>query len=423
MAAGLLSACGNSDSNSEPAQTGKDASSEKVTKMIWTGWSGEETAFKPIFEDMVSDWNGAHAEAPVTWMGWPWENTLQQVLVRKQTNEPMDVGQSEIGWLKALVDAGAVSDLSEVFEPSWLTENFAESTLKVGQVDGKQYGIPWTMAATSMIYNPTAFEKAGITAPPTTIEEFEQALQKLKDSDKDIIPYGALTKSESMSNDIQVWLWAFGGGVFDADGNVIINNEAGLKTLEWYKKLLDKGFIKMDLARADVRQLYTQNKVGFYDDAILALGLLKTAGVADADLGKHMQPIPRPVLKAGDVPQSKMWGHLLVIYNTATDKNKAADFIRNLVDKETSLNYFKEGGLLPVKKDVIADETIQGNDLAVKWLNITETSRRGDTEMYNQKKELDSIIVEEFQAAMLNAKKPQQALDDAAARIKTTLGK
>ncbi len=423
----LIAGCGNNggSKNGNKGNEGATASqqSDKKVNLTWVGWSGSDKPSDAIIGGMIDNWNKTNPNTTAAWLGWPWDQALQQIMVRNTSKQDMDVGQSEIGWLKALHEADAIVELSDLVGQDWLNANFEPSALGVGQIDGKQYGIPWTMSATSMVYNPALLEAAGVTKAPETIEEFEAALQQLKAYDKEIIPYGALTKSASASNDIQVWLWMFGGGVFDENGEVIINNEAGLRTMNWYKKLYDQGFIKMDISRNDARQLFTQGKMGFYEDAILAKGIVLDGGVSEDDLLKRIAPIPRPVLNAGDTPRDKMWGHLLVVFKNSPNQQEAADFIKHIVGKESATSYFVQGGLLPTMKEVIASEEVQNDPLAQQWLEITKTSRMGDTEAYSEKAALDNIIVEEFQAMLLNAKEPQKALDDAASRIKSTLKK
>lgn len=424
IAALVITGCGKNEGNKGKGNGGADPSqAQKEVNLTWVGWSGSDKPSDVIIGDMIAKWNTENPKKTAAWLGWPWDQALQQILVRNTSKQSMDVGQSEIGWLKALQEADAIVDLTELVGKDWMEQNFEASALEVGQIDGKQYGIPWTMSATSMVYNPTLLEAAGVTKIPETLEEFEAALQKLKDYDKEIIPYGALTKSASASNDIQVWLWAFGGGVFDDKGEVIINNEAGLQTMNWYKKMYDKGFIMMDVDRNSARQLFTQGKIGFFEDAILVKGIVLNGGVSEEELLDRLAPMPRPVLNAGDTPRDKMWGHVLVIFKNSPYQQDAADFIKHIVGKESATNYFTQGGLLPTMKEVIASEQVQNDPLAEQWLEITKTSRKGDTEAYSDKAALDNIIVEEFQAMLLNAKEPQQALDDAATRIKSIINK
>ncbi|NBD25710.1 extracellular solute-binding protein [Paenibacillus glycinis] len=438
----MLSACGSAANDSQgagnvadkggnAAQNAANAPEDappaeepaKEVDLTWVGWSGSDKPWIPIIQHMMDTWNTANPKEQVSWLGWPWDQTLQQILVRNQSKQAMDIGQTDLGWLKTLADSGALADLGQLFDKQWLADNFEPSALDAGRIDGVLYALPWTMSATSMVNNPTLLKKAGITSSPATIAEFEADLGKLKALGPDIVPYGMLTKSASASNDIQVWLKVFGGDVFDDAGNIILNNAAGVKTLDWYKSLLAKGYVKMDMARADARNLYMQDKVGFYEDSILAKGLELTNGVAEADVTKHLVPIPRPVVNQGDKTLDKMWGHHLVVFNNSPNKQQAADFIKQIVGKDNSLYYFQNGGLLPTMKSAIADPIVQNDPTSSKFLEITKNSTSVDTDAYNQKAALDNIIVEEFQAAMLDKKSSQQALDDAASRIAAELKK
>lgn len=425
----FVSACSSNGGNStdkpqestQPDKTATEPTAEPAQKLLFVGWSGEQELAGPPIKSYMKSWDEANAPDSISWMGWPWGQTLEQLLIRGQGKEAMDVAQVDIGWLKTLNDAGLLLDMNTAFDQKWLTDNYSEAYLKMGQVDGKQVALPWTVAATSLVKNPSILQAAGITQDPATIEEFEAALKKIKASNKDVVPYAFDTKDEEMSTDFQVWLKMFGSDVFDDSGKVIINNEGGVKAVTWMKSLLDQGLVKMDIAKYDARQLFIQGKAAYIDDSIIIKGNVRSAGVADADLPSKVSPALRPVVKAGDAQVSKLWGHMLVIPTTAVAPKKSASFIQHLVGPESALDYFTKVGQLPVVKEAIANEKVQNDPISKGWLELTEFSITSDTERTSIKKVLDKIIVEEVQAAMLGAKQPQKAMDDAASRISAAL--
>lgn len=199
----------------------------------------------------------------------------------------------DIRWLNALAEADVLVDLNTIMDRAWLEENFEASYLEAGQVEGKQLGLPWSLASIGMVYNPSLLAKAGVEQVPTTIAEFEAALEALKQLGPDIIPYAATTKDPgSMSADFQAWLWTFGVSVFDDEGNVVINSDAAVECLTWFKSLLDRGYIRMDVSRFDARELYAQNVVGFYDDAVMCNGIFKTnTGIENVE--DYIEPMHR----------------------------------------------------------------------------------------------------------------------------------
>jgi raffinose/stachyose/melibiose transport system substrate-binding protein len=100
---------------------------------------------------------------------------------RLQAGDPPDLFQSwGGGGLREQVDAGLVRDISAEVEP-WIGD-LNEAAVGMYQVDGVQYGIPFDLGMVGFWYNKALFEQAGITAPPTTWEEFLEDVQMLKDA-------------------------------------------------------------------------------------------------------------------------------------------------------------------------------------------------------------------------------------------------
>ena len=387
-----------------------------LADIVWCGWSGEEASTKPSVDKMIEGWNASN-DVKVSWTGWPWADTLQQLLIRSSGSEPLDVAQVDSSMFPALIEAGLLEDLNTIIDPAWLSENFPESALNFGRKNGVQYGMPWTTASIGMTYNPTLLASVGYDAPPATIEAFEDCLAKLREKDKDLIPYALSTKDTTATADFMPWLWAFGGSVFDESGACVLDNQACIDTLAWYQKLAEAGYIKANMSRFDARQLYAMGKVGFYDDAIMARSICASNGVAEADLDKTILPMLRPVLKEGDAPTSTMWGHLLVVFKNSSDKASSADFVKYLVSKDVSLDYFAECNMLPVMNEALADEAVVSDAWASAWSEISATGRENELKFFANSNELSTIISEELQAVVIGEKTPEDAAKSMKTRV------
>ena len=161
------------DSNaSEPAAEGGK-------NIVWAGWSGEEEASKDIFQRMMKTYEDASGNT-VTWVGWTWADTAQQLLIRTQGGEQLDLAQADIGIFNTIAAAGVLADWNEILGEDYLKENFEQSALGVGNIDGKQLGLPWSMASITMVYNPEILAAAGWDTVPTTTEGFEQCMADIK---------------------------------------------------------------------------------------------------------------------------------------------------------------------------------------------------------------------------------------------------
>ena len=396
----------------------KDESSisgETSDKLVWAGWSGEEDSTKPIITGMIDGFNADHQEQ-VSWVGWPWKDTQQQLIIRNQGSEQLDIAQVDIGMFGALSEMGILEDVSSLVDEDQLAA-YEESALEVGQVEGQQLGMPWSIASIGMVYNPTLLSEVGYGTPPATIEEFEDCLKKLKEKNPDIIPYGMATKEETMATDFQPWLWTFGGQIVDDKGKVTIDNASAVDAVGWYKGLLDEGYIQMNITRFDARQLFAEGKMAFYDDAISAKGVAVQNGVVEAELSEKIRPMARPVLKKGDEPQSAMWGHLLVVFKKSANKEAAMELAQFVTSEEESLKYLESNGMPPVLKSAVESETVQSDDWTSTWLGFSETGKRLEFALNSNGSELNNIMVEELQSILLEEKSVEDGLASAKSRL------
>lgn len=418
-----LSLVGCGGKNNDKANTKKREEAkgpEEKAELVWAGWSGEEDSTKGIIEGMINSYNDKGG-AQIKWVGWPWADTQQQLIIRNQGSEVLDIAQVDIGMFGALSEAGILADMNEIMGEDYLTENYDPAALEVGQVDGKQLGMPWSIASIGMLYNPSLLEKVGYSEPPKTIAEFEDCMKKLKEYDSEIIPYGIATKEGTMASDFQPWLWTFGGSILDKDGKVTVDNDAAKEAASWYKGLLDKDYIQMNITRFDARQLFANDKIAFYDDAISARGVAVSNGVSEDQLPEKIQPMERPVLKEGDTPQSAMWGHLLVVFKKSEHKEQAADFIKHIVSEEQSLKYLEDNGMLPVLNTALNSDAVKNDEWANKWVSITKTGKKLEFATKSNGGELDNILVEELQSILIGDKDVEDALNSAKGRLSSEL--
>jgi multiple sugar transport system substrate-binding protein len=397
---------------------GQAAAQETV---LFAGWSGEEQASKPIIEWMISSFNEANPDAQVTWLGWPWGQTQQQLVLRHRSGQAPDVAQLDMSWLQTFAVMDALVDLNEVFGREFLEERIDPGLLALGEVDGRQLAIPWTTASIGMLANEEVLRQAGVESLPTTVEEFEAALEAIRANVPGVVPYGFSTKGNSMiSADFQAWLWTFGGEIFDADGNVVVDSPATVATLEWLSDLMDRGLLARDVDRFDARTIYARHGVGFYDDAIMARSIARSNS-GDEDFDEHVVALPRPVVEVGADPRSVAWGHHLVLFKQAdavTADDAAARFLHHLVfDDEVPLAYFEDQGLLPVTRSALAAEVVREDEYATGWAAFTATSRRNETVHWPNAAQMTDVIGEEVQAVLLGQKEPARAAADMARRL------
>jgi multiple sugar transport system substrate-binding protein len=106
-------------------------------------------------------------------------------------------------------------------------------------VDGKRYGLPYYTDTQCLIYNEAILAKAGISAPPKSLDELEQQSQRIKDAGILEFPIGLTAQ---LQDTWQAWVWglvyASGGDMFDEAGNPVMDgaDPTAREVLAWLQR-------------------------------------------------------------------------------------------------------------------------------------------------------------------------------------------
>ncbi|NLF77799.1 MAG: extracellular solute-binding protein [Chloroflexi bacterium] len=385
-------------------------------EFTFTGWSLQEGATRDVILGAVNEYSEATG-ANITDVSYPYNEYLNQILLQARGGNLSGAVQLDIAWLAPLAAMGVLKDLGPAAEGA----GYTDAALSSGQYDGVQYGLPWTTASIGLVANTQLLEAAGVTELPATIAEFEVALEALKAYDPDVIPYAGMTDTAQLK-DIIPWIWTFGGQVFDAEGNVALNDAGTIAAVEWYAGLVERGLVAPDMDRFDARQLFAQGRVGFYDDAIVARGLV-TSTAPESGLDQFVVPVSRPVLNEGDTPQALLWGHIIVVID---DENgdAAAEFAKWITtDEPTVLNYFEQMALPPTTQAALDSETVQSNTYVADWAVLsTATARTNPFWPYTEAAAMETTLNEAVQAVLTGDMGAEDAMNEAHEDIADLIG-
>jgi raffinose/stachyose/melibiose transport system substrate-binding protein len=177
----VVAACGGSgNDNASTSSSGQKASSTKPVTINWWHIANNDP-LKTIWKQAADQYHAAHPNVTIKITVLENEAFKAKLTTNMQAGKPPDVFQSwGGGTLKEQADASLVKDISADAKPWIGTLN--DAGVKLYQIDGKQYGVPYNLGVVGVWYNKKLFKKAGIDAPPTTWDEFLSDVQKLKTS-------------------------------------------------------------------------------------------------------------------------------------------------------------------------------------------------------------------------------------------------
>lgn len=406
-AAGALAAC--APSGGGGGGGGGNAASDKFG---FTAWSLNEASSKDTLNSLLDNWAGAH-KATLTKTTFPFDNYLSQFTLQARGGQLSGAAQMDVGWLASASALGKFIDLSGYAGKG----GYTQSALASGQVGGKQYGLPWTTASIGLIANQELLDKAGAKTLPKTIDDFEALLKELKG--KGVIPYAAATKV-TLLKDIVPWIWTFGGTIV-SNGTVTLGDEGSVEAVTWYKKLYDQKLIAPDVDRFDARALFAQKKAAIYDDAISGRGAVAAAS-SDKQLAGKLTPIPRPVLSAGDPPQSLLWGHVIVVFQ-GNGSDKAADLASYLTsDTQATTTWFEKTSYPPTTTAGLALPQVEDDKFTTTWSDtITKTAKPGPFWNFAKGAQMETALDTQVEAVLTGHVSPKKAMQQAASDIKALM--
>ena len=161
----------------------------------------------------------------------PFDGAQQLYDQQAGCGEAPDVFRAEIAWIADYADKRYLLPLTDLYS-EW--DDFLAGPLAYGQWQGETYAVPQVTDALALLYNKLSmFEEAGVE-PPTTMDEFVAA-------GSDAAGRAGLENAFYMRGDayfLQPFLWAFGGGLLDADEDgqvteILVNNEGSVAGLEF----------------------------------------------------------------------------------------------------------------------------------------------------------------------------------------------
>lgn len=380
---------------------GAVATTGAATDFNFASSSLSQDTTKPILQAAIDSF-AAKKGVKVTASSYPFNSFLTQFTLQVRGNQFSGAAQLPPEWLASLAALGKLVDLSGLTSG----RGYTDSALAMGTYHGKQLGLPWYTGAIGLVTNKELLSKAGASAEPKTLEEFEVNLRALKGIG--VIPYAATTKTAGLK-DILLWMQTFGSPIIE-NGKSTIGDDASVEAVTWYKKLFDDGLIAADVDRSSARTLFAQGKTAIYDDAPVGkAGAVSTS--PDSGLGDKMAPIARPVRSSGDTPKEVLWGMLMVVVD-GEGSGTAAEFAQWLTsDEAQTVDYSKKLDLPPTTTTALNSPDIAANT----WISdfttkVTVHAKPSPLWPYVQNSQMETAIAEQVQAVLLGKSSPADAM-------------
>ncbi|MDG9727785.1 extracellular solute-binding protein [Streptomyces sp. DH41] len=346
VSASLLSGCG---------LMSQDGGSERRTVTVWLMKDSASQDFLERFTEEFERKNpGLDLDVRIQkWTGIG--DKVQTALKADGTDGPdvIEVGNTQV---PQYAEGGRLMDLTLESMRDWGSDDWLPGLAEPGQWLSQQYGIPWYAANRVVIYRKDLFEQAGITAPPSTREEWLTATEKLdKGGDQGI--YLAGQDWYTLSG----FIWDEGGELAVEAGGAwtgALDSEAALRGMDFYRELqaLGDGPLDADEEHPPQAGVFAQGQVA---QIVAVPGLAQSIVRENPELKGKLGFFPVPGKKADKPGAVFTGGSDLVVPKNTDERDGALAVVEALVGTKWNTDLARTMNYVPNKKSLakaVADE-------------------------------------------------------------------
>ena len=353
FAAAMLAGCDQGGSEavsgagtSEPAAS-SGASEETTTIKFWHTWQGLEAE---KFEKIIEGFSEVRPDIKVEVLG---STTEEKQLIAMTSGDSFDVGFTMDCIANKWANSGALADMTPYIEANGTdTENYISSLMELGQIDGKQYGIPFTMDTYMLFYNKDILAEAGYTELPKTWDEFSEMCEAVTqtDSNGDYTRLGYVPNYPGVT--VAAIPYAYGASLYDAETNTVLANSPEMVAAMEQKYSLYSGFYdtaKVQKFRSGLGQYQSAENPFFTGAMAFSIeGEWFPTFIAEYAPDMNWGVAPLPSVQGNEANNDAfLQCGMLVIPEASKNKEAAYAFIEWLTSDECQVELCAQKGNLP----------------------------------------------------------------------------
>lgn len=426
----FLQGCGTSTKSPDKAATqptketaATPASTAPISITWWHAMGGDNGK---AIDQIVSDYNASQSKIIVK---ASFQGSYDELLTKMKASFDSKSGPSLVMVndvnTRYMIDSKAISPVQTFIDKDKFDiSQFEEHILNYYTINNKINSMPFNTSNPILYYNKDLFKAAGLDPekPPATFEEVTKAAK-------------TLTKNgvTGFSFYIEPWLmeqsFARQGEEYVNNNNgrtalateSYLNKEAGVKTLTWWKSMVDDK-IALNFGRTgdDARKAFLAGQTAIY---ITSTGALR--GVVDSAKGKFevgtgFLPKPESSTKDGGVAigGASNW----ILNNKSQDEQNATwEFMKYLSSTKVQAYWSISSGYFPITKKAYDEQMVKDNIVkypqfktAIDQLHQTKSTYNSQGAVIGVFQEQREFVKTAIEEALNGKKTPQDALNTAA---------
>jgi putative chitobiose transport system substrate-binding protein len=372
--------------------------------------------FTDYFTPLIAQFEKEHPGTTVKWVDVPWADMQSKILTAVSAGTAPDVVNLNPDFAAQLAGRNAWLDLDERVGKSD-RDQYLPKIWQANMLNGKSFGIPWYLSTSITIYNQDLLKQAGISQPPTTYEELAQVARQMKEKTGKYAFFMTFVPEDS-SEVLQSFV-QMGAEVLNDQGKSAFNSPAGKAVFQYWTDLYQQGLLPKEVLTQGHRrgiELYQSGEIALLSTGAQFLKTIETNAPAIAKVSASAAQI------SGKTPKNNVAVMNVVIPRNTDQPDAALKFALFITNNANQLSFAKAANVLPSTTQALQDSyftNIPATAPPLDQARSISANQMKDAEVLlpNIKdiKELQKMVYDNLQAAMLGEKSVDQAVADAAA--------
>ncbi|MGF1519288.1 MAG: ABC transporter substrate-binding protein [Nodosilinea sp.] len=399
-----LVACG----GGQPSATAPADGSQEVE--FWT--MQLQPDFTDYFNGLIADYEAQNPGVTVRWVDVPWADMQSKILTAVTAGTAPDVVNLNPDFAAQLASRNAWMPLDDKVSAE-AKQVYLPNIWQANTLNGQSFGIPWYLTTNVTLHNQALLDEAGVE-PPTTYAELAEVARQVKAATGKYAFFTTFVPEDSA--DVLQSFVQMGVPLVGDQGEAAFDTAAGRAVFQYWTDLYQQELLPREVLTQGHRRAIELFQAG--EVALLSTGaeFFPTIETNAPDIAAVTGSGPQIT---GDTGKTNVAVMNLVI-PAATDVPEAAvDFALYLTNDANQLSFAQAANVLPSTSGALGDAYF-----AQAGTKGVEKARSVSAEQMNQAevlipamdgvKELQAIVYDNLQAAMLGQKTVDQAVSDAA---------
>ncbi len=380
--------------------------------------------FTEYFVNLNRNFEAQNERLKLRWVDVSWSAMENKILTSISARTAPDVVNLNPKFASQLATRNAWLDLEPVVAPevkaTYLPKIWQASKIEVCQQSNcneQTFGLPWYLTTTITIYNQQLLTAAGIKQPPQTYEELAQVAQTIKEKTGKYAFFISFVPNDS--GDVLESLVKMGVNLLDESGKAAFNTADGKAAFQYWVDLYQQKLLPPDVLTQGHRrgiELYQSGETAILNSGAEFIDSITNNAPTVAQVSAVAPQI------TGVTDKKNVAVMNLVIPRDSDKSEQALKYALFVTNTENQLAFAQESNVLPsttkAVEQYIADiEQQSATNLAAEAKKISAAQLNDAEVLIPVQKDihlLQKAIYENLQAAMLEEKTVEQAVQDAA---------